>query len=571
MAKKPLEIDACAGSQLRDTQGEMLSVEGADISELEAGKGRWNDNHGKGFFNSVGRITHAKKIFKEEECEDDRQKYYWNKVKAPYIYVKGYLYDDEDHPNAKAAAAILRNVHKADCPLKLKASVEGGVVSRGISDPSLLARTKIHSVALTFTPANVATLVEPLSLDKSHIDEATDMELIRSVIHLAKTDVPSFRHIARDASASKIASNIEKITNLIRGNKEVDIPTKQEILQYALEAKIQKNVSSIHEIVKENLDKALPKKNASSYNVGRGFTGKDAVKAQANVLKDIKKYVPHKAYKTMPNEETGKPELHVMLHRGVANLNPKANKQNQFKVTDTHLHMPTDSVHTYVNDAAEQYMTPEQLSPAQMKLNQKRGAWEKANPDYTFEEGQKWRKQINDLEEKQIADGHKAGHTGVLSFWTPMSKLHGLGHDINPDDMHSMEQGHVAIKPGKFRRVTREEMQHMHDNSKPVKLNDDSSPKQLMHDQHRHLFPKESIKKALTAGYGGAGVPTANTGGGVLQSEALDDGRGSKDKSFKYVTCGDCGKEQIYSKYQVKCRDCGKSFPMEKLHKLFLG
>ena len=85
MAKQPLEIDMIAGSQLRDTQGEMLSVEGADISELEAGKGRFNDNHGKGFFNSLGRVTGAKKIFKAEDCTSDRQKYYWEKIKAPYI------------------------------------------------------------------------------------------------------------------------------------------------------------------------------------------------------------------------------------------------------------------------------------------------------------------------------------------------------------------------------------------------------------------------------------------------------------------------------------------------------
>jgi hypothetical protein len=43
--KKPLEIDMIAGSQLRDTQGEMLSIEGADISDLTTGKGRINDNH----------------------------------------------------------------------------------------------------------------------------------------------------------------------------------------------------------------------------------------------------------------------------------------------------------------------------------------------------------------------------------------------------------------------------------------------------------------------------------------------------------------------------------------------
>ena len=129
MAKnKPLEMDMIAGSQLRDTQGEMLSVEGADISELEAGRGRFNDNHGKGFFNSVGRVTSAKKIFGPEDFTDPRHEYFWEKVKAPYVYVRGVLYDDEDHGNAKAAAAILRNIHKSDIPLKLKASVEGGVV-----------------------------------------------------------------------------------------------------------------------------------------------------------------------------------------------------------------------------------------------------------------------------------------------------------------------------------------------------------------------------------------------------------------------------------------------------------
>src|ERR1035437_7301823 len=234
MAKKPLEIDMCGGSQLRDTQGEMLSVEGANISELEAGKGRFNDNHGKGFFDSIGRITTAKKIFKSEDCADDRQKYYWEKIKAPYIYVRGYLYDDEDHPNAKAAAAILRNIHKTDVPLKLKASVEGGVLARGISDPTLLARTKIHSLALTFTPANNATLVEPLNLNKSQHDEVADMELIRSVLHLAETNVPSFRHITRDASAAKVVANIEKIAELIDGSNSINIPTKQDIIQYAL-------------------------------------------------------------------------------------------------------------------------------------------------------------------------------------------------------------------------------------------------------------------------------------------------------------------------------------------------
>lgn len=253
MAKKPLWIDCIAGSQLRDTQGEMLSVEGADISDLEKGNGRWNDNHGKGFFNSIGRVTEAKKIFSEADCENDRHLYYWNKVKAPYIYAKGYLYSDEEHPNARAAAAILRNVHKADCPLKIKASVEGGVIARGIKDSNHLAKTKIHSVALTFTPANQATLVEPLSLEKSDHTWEEDQKLIASVEHLAKSDIPSFRHITRHAQAVKVSECFSKINELAKqAGLESNVPelTADEWIEHAVLHKVHGNVKKINDLLK---------------------------------------------------------------------------------------------------------------------------------------------------------------------------------------------------------------------------------------------------------------------------------------------------------------------------------
>ncbi len=255
MAKKPLEIDMIAGSQLRDTQGEMLSVEGADISELNSGNGRLNDNHGKGFFNSIGRVTAAKKIFGPQDCTDPRHTYYWEKVKAPFVYVRGVLYDDEDHPNAKAAAAILRNIHKSDTPLKLKASVEGGVLARGMKDEALLARTKIHSVALTFTPANTATLVEPLNLEKGQYDEEADSILIKSVVHLAvdAKDVPSFRHIARRASAEKIMNNINEIKTIAKqAGLKTSVPNvnMDELVVDALQHKIAENINKINELTK---------------------------------------------------------------------------------------------------------------------------------------------------------------------------------------------------------------------------------------------------------------------------------------------------------------------------------
>lgn len=215
MSKKPLHIDSVIATQTRDSQGEMLDVEGADISALEEGKGFWNDNHSPGFSNNIGRITGAKKIFKEEDCDDDRQKYYWEKVRGPFIYAKGYLYNDEDHPGAKAAAAILRSIHKNDAPLHIKSSVEGATVARGIKDPSILARTKIRGAALTFTPANHATLVEPTSLEKT-ATSAEDEALIKSVLHLAQDNVPSFIDISKRMSEETITANVAKISELVK-------------------------------------------------------------------------------------------------------------------------------------------------------------------------------------------------------------------------------------------------------------------------------------------------------------------------------------------------------------------
>lgn len=210
------EFDAIAGSELRDTQGEILDVKGADISELEAGRGRINDNHSNKMPDVVGRITKAKKIFGPEDCEDDRQKYYWHKVKAPYIYVKGLLFDDDgDHRSARAAAAILKHQHRTDSPLKLKCSVEGGIVKRGDKDSRILSRTKISGLALTFTPANNATLVEGLNLQKSRITEE-EKELINSYIPFAKNDVPTLIEVSNNIAIERVTHKINKINDLVK-------------------------------------------------------------------------------------------------------------------------------------------------------------------------------------------------------------------------------------------------------------------------------------------------------------------------------------------------------------------
>jgi hypothetical protein len=69
------------------------------------------------------------------------------------------------------------------------------------------------------------------------------------------------------------------------------------------------------------------------------------------------------------------------------------------------------------------------------------------------------------------------------------------------------------------------------------------------------------LNKVLTAGYGGTGAPGSLTGGSVIQTEALDDGR-----DLKYITCNNCGKEGVYMKHQVRCRNCNQHYPMSTLY-----
>lgn len=210
------EIDMIAGSELRDSQGEILDIAGADISELEAGRGYINDTHKNDIPSVCGRVVGAKKIFGPEDCDDDRQRYYWNKVKSPYIYVKASLFDEHgDHRVAKAVAAVLKHQHADDSPLKLKASVEGGILERGKNDERILKRTKIKGVAVCFAPANNATLVEGLNLRKS-ATTVEEQQLIKSLIPLAKSHVPTFIETADMLSESKISVNVHKINALVK-------------------------------------------------------------------------------------------------------------------------------------------------------------------------------------------------------------------------------------------------------------------------------------------------------------------------------------------------------------------
>jgi hypothetical protein len=553
MAKKPLEIDMIAGSQLRDTQGEMLSVEGADISELEAGKGRLNDNHGKGFFNAIGRVTGAKKIFKAEDCENDRQKYYWDKVKAPFIYVKGHLYDDEDHPNARAAAAILRNIHKTDTPLQLKASVEGGVLARGISDNSLLARTKIHSVALTFTPANNNTLVEPISLDKSFVDEAADMLLIKSVLHLAETNVPSFRHIVRDASATKVQNNLVKLVELMKElgiEGDITIPSKKHILEKALEQKIITNVQEIHEQVRllnsdEDMEKGIKQAlagaaTAAGIALAPQQTAEPKMDRAPAAVAPAPKKIDHQAvYSQVAKQYPVLGAIGQIESSGAQNYNHRTIASED----SPHHGMTAGGMFGMMpNTAAFILKKDPELAKKYPQLVQASSDMENNHKQFTdtFNKDPQAAADFAVSFYKRNKGKTKNDHMLVYSW---LNGLKGSWNKYKDEGMDAIK-GHPYVQ-----NVMKE-----YDKLKPKKV-----------EQNKPV--KVPLKKALMAGYGGAGAPTSRTGGAVVQAESLDDGR----PKLKYITCNNCGKEQVYAKYQVKCRECGCGLSLEKLYDAMRG
>src|SRR5690349_16214216 len=103
---KGMIIDGVAASEAIDSSGEILDVSGCDISDLEEGRGVLNYEHksendtGASFADIIGRIVFAKKILKESDCSNDRERFYWSTVKLPFIYIQCELFDQDGHEGA---------------------------------------------------------------------------------------------------------------------------------------------------------------------------------------------------------------------------------------------------------------------------------------------------------------------------------------------------------------------------------------------------------------------------------------------------------------------------------------
>jgi len=161
-------IDGIASSETIDSSGEILKIEGHDISDLVEGRGVLNWEHNNDSPEDIiGKIIFAKKIFTKKDCENDRERMYWDTCKVPFVYIKSELFDDEEHSGAIAAAAIIRYYHKRGEKILAGFSIEGVTLDRVDNQ---LERTAGRRAALTLKPCNktaISGVLEDPVLDES--------------------------------------------------------------------------------------------------------------------------------------------------------------------------------------------------------------------------------------------------------------------------------------------------------------------------------------------------------------------------------------------------------------------
>lgn len=198
---KSLVIEGVASTQDKDSQGEILSLAGADISHLKESRGFANSDHSGRFEHLVGRILDAKIINKEDECDTQYQVSQWQKLKKPFLWNKIELFDGNGHKEADSIASVYRHYMDKNEEPPIKLSVEGKVVSRDPKNRNILKQTVIKGVAITIQPANKSTHTEVVGMMKSMGTESLMKSESRSFIEIKESDAERLLSLVLTANA----------------------------------------------------------------------------------------------------------------------------------------------------------------------------------------------------------------------------------------------------------------------------------------------------------------------------------------------------------------------------------
>ena len=148
-------IDAVAATQGVDKSAERLIIENCDLSSVDAGEAVWVWEHKDGDQSTpldvIGIVRSAKKIYSEADCATDRERYWWDQVRQPLIYVIIRLYDGAGHPGALAVAAQIRDHYANGEKIVVRNSIHGSTLERNGQE---LSATVFRKLASTLTPCN---------------------------------------------------------------------------------------------------------------------------------------------------------------------------------------------------------------------------------------------------------------------------------------------------------------------------------------------------------------------------------------------------------------------------------
>jgi anti-sigma28 factor (negative regulator of flagellin synthesis) len=188
-------VDGIGASQNIDSSGEIVDISGLDISSLEV-DGSLNWEHKKDVPDQlVGKILKAKKIFSDKDCEDDRQKYFWEKCKVPYLYVLGELFDDYTD-SARTVAGLFRydlDHRGKNAKDIIGFSVEGATIHK---NGNTITRSIARKITCTSLPCNKMAVAEMVPKEgKKPKDNLSNIFKTESYVEIEVINIPKQSNI----------------------------------------------------------------------------------------------------------------------------------------------------------------------------------------------------------------------------------------------------------------------------------------------------------------------------------------------------------------------------------------
>lgn len=152
----PTFVDGIASSEAIDTAGEIVDLLGLDCSSLEGAALNWEHKSDQPS-QIVGKVLSFKKIFSEKDIETDRQKMFWEKVKMPFLYILGRLFDDKKDSSREVAGLFIDDAEHPDEHPMVGFSIEGAKIHK---DGLRITKSIARKVTITNIPANKTCLAE---------------------------------------------------------------------------------------------------------------------------------------------------------------------------------------------------------------------------------------------------------------------------------------------------------------------------------------------------------------------------------------------------------------------------